>query len=99
MLTESMEKSTSAVTLRSAKMPTIDLSQLPQPTIIEELDFEEILIEVKAVMVAAYPADQQAAVIAALALESEPLNISPRRWHIARCCCASVSTKGRPPAC
>ncbi|GKN92800.1 hypothetical protein MS5797_22390 [Klebsiella pneumoniae] len=39
-------------------MPTIDLSQLPQPTIIEELDFEEILIEVKAVMVAAYPADQ-----------------------------------------
>ena len=40
-------------------MPTIDLSQLPQPTIIEELDFEEILIEVKA----------------ALALESEPLNI------------------------
>ncbi|VVL09497.1 Uncharacterized homolog of phage Mu protein gp47 [Klebsiella pneumoniae] len=55
-------------------MPTIDLSQLPQPTIIEELDFEEILIEVKAVMVAAYPADQQAAVIAALSLESEPLN-------------------------
>ncbi|MCC4963503.1 baseplate J/gp47 family protein [Klebsiella pneumoniae] len=56
-------------------MPTIDLSQLPQPTIIEELDFEEILIEVKAVMVAAYPADRQAAVIAALALESEPLNV------------------------
>lgn len=56
-------------------MPTIDLSQLPQPTIIEELDFEEILIEVKAVMVAAYPADQQAAVIAALTLESEPLNV------------------------
>ncbi|MEG9023977.1 baseplate assembly protein, partial [Klebsiella pneumoniae] len=56
-------------------MPTIDLSQLPQPTIIEELDFEEILIEVKAVMVAAYPVDQQTAVIAALALESEPLNV------------------------
>ncbi len=56
-------------------MPTIDLSQLPQPTIIEELDFEEILIEVKAVIVAAYPADQQAAVIAALELESEPLNV------------------------
>ncbi|MEX9823285.1 baseplate assembly protein [Raoultella planticola] len=56
-------------------MSTIDLSQLPQPTIIEELDFEEILIEVKAVMVAAYPVDQQTAVIAALALESEPLNI------------------------
>ncbi|MCE0000859.1 baseplate J/gp47 family protein [Klebsiella quasipneumoniae subsp. similipneumoniae] len=56
-------------------MPTIDLSQLPQPTIIEELDFEEILIEVKAVMLAAYPADKQAAVVAALALESEPLNV------------------------
>ncbi|HFT3635971.1 TPA: baseplate J/gp47 family protein [Klebsiella pneumoniae] len=56
-------------------MPTIDLSQLPQPTIIEELDFEEILIDVKAVMVAAYPVDQQTAVIAALALESEPLNV------------------------
>lgn len=56
-------------------MPTIDLSQLPQPTIIEELDFEEILIDVKAVMVAAYPADQQTSVIAALALESEPLNV------------------------
>lgn len=56
-------------------MPTIDLSQLPQPTIIEELDFETTLIEVKAVMVAAYPTDQQVAVIAALALESEPLNV------------------------
>lgn len=56
-------------------MPTIDISQLPQPTIIEELDFEEILIEVKAVMVASYPVDQQTAVIAALALESEPLNV------------------------
>lgn len=56
-------------------MPTIDLSQLPKPTIIEELDFEIILAEVKAVMVAAFPADQQAAVAAALGLESEPLNI------------------------
>ncbi|HFT4484364.1 baseplate J/gp47 family protein [Klebsiella pneumoniae] len=56
-------------------MPTIDLSQLPSPTIIEELDFETILAEVKAVMVAAFPADQQSAVAAALALESEPLTI------------------------
>jgi phage-related baseplate assembly protein len=47
-------------------MPTIDLSQLPSPTIIEELDFETILVEVKAVMVAAFPADQQSAVAAAL---------------------------------
>ncbi|WP_115667054.1 baseplate J/gp47 family protein [Klebsiella pneumoniae] len=56
-------------------MPTIDLSQLPSPTIIEELDFETILAEVKVVMVAAFPADQQSAIAAALALESEPLTI------------------------
>ncbi|MBZ7408211.1 baseplate assembly protein [Klebsiella grimontii] len=56
-------------------MPTIDLSQLPSPTIIEELDFETILAEVKAVMVAAFPDDQQSAVAAAMTLESEPLNI------------------------
>ncbi|HDZ2273396.1 TPA: baseplate assembly protein [Klebsiella pneumoniae] len=56
-------------------MPTIDLSQLPSPTIIEELDFETILADVKAVMVAAFPEDQQAAVAAALTLESEPLTI------------------------
>ncbi|HDT6048297.1 baseplate assembly protein [Klebsiella michiganensis] len=56
-------------------MPTIDLSQLPSPTIIEELDFETILIEVKAAMVAAFPEDQQTAVAAAIELESEPLNI------------------------
>ena len=56
-------------------MPTIDLSQLPKPTIIEELDFEIILAEVKAVMVAAFPDDQQSAVAAAMTLESEPLNI------------------------
>ncbi|AYO37725.1 baseplate J/gp47 family protein [Serratia sp. P2ACOL2] len=56
-------------------MPTIDLSQLPSPQIIEELDFETILIDVKAVMVAAFPAEQQASVIAVLSLESEPLNV------------------------
>ena len=56
-------------------MPTIDLSQLPSPTIIEELDFETILIEVKAAMVAAFPEDMQSAVAAAMELESEPLSI------------------------
>ncbi|HDY3604564.1 TPA: baseplate J/gp47 family protein [Klebsiella michiganensis] len=56
-------------------MPTIDLSQLPVPTIIEALDFETILTDVKAVMVAAFPEDQQASVAAALTLESEPLTI------------------------
>ncbi|MDU4436026.1 MAG: baseplate assembly protein, partial [Pluralibacter gergoviae] len=38
-------------------MPTIDLSQLPQPTIIEELDYETILADAQAVMVAAFPED------------------------------------------
>lgn len=56
-------------------MPTIDLSQLPSPTIIEALDFETILADVKAVMVAAFPDDQQSAVAAAMTLESEPLTI------------------------
>lgn len=56
-------------------MPTIDLSQLPSPKIIEPLDFETILVDVKAVMIAAFPADQQASVAAALSLESEPLNV------------------------
>lgn len=56
-------------------MPTIDLSQLPSPQIIEPLDFETILVDVKAVMIAAFPPDQQASVAAALSLESEPLNV------------------------
>lgn len=56
-------------------MATVDLSQLPQPKIIEELDFEVILSEVKAVMLAAFPQEQQASVGAALELESEPLNV------------------------
>ncbi len=56
-------------------MATVDLSQLPQPQIIEVLDFEVILSEVKAVMLAAFPQEQQASVAAALELESEPLNV------------------------
>lgn len=56
-------------------MATVDLSQLPKPQIIKVLDFEEILTEVKADMVAAFPPEKQAAVAAALELESEPLNI------------------------
>ncbi|MEI7063998.1 baseplate J/gp47 family protein [Dickeya chrysanthemi] len=56
-------------------MATVDLSQLPQPQIIEVLDFEVILQEVKAVMITAFPGAQQASVTAALALESEPLTV------------------------
>ncbi|WBF43769.1 baseplate assembly protein [Serratia rubidaea] len=56
-------------------MPTIDLSQLPTPEIIEEPDFESILSDNKAIMIAAFPADQREAVAAALQLESEPLTV------------------------
>ncbi|MDX7752438.1 baseplate J/gp47 family protein [Aeromonas caviae] len=54
-------------------MSTITLSQLPQPDVIELLDFETILAERKAYFVSLYPADQQASVEATLALESEPI--------------------------
>ncbi|HCM7226988.1 TPA: baseplate J/gp47 family protein [Klebsiella aerogenes] len=56
-------------------MATVDLSQLPQPQIIEVLDFESILRDVKSDMIAAFPEEQQASVAAALELESEPLNV------------------------
>ncbi|HEJ0332303.1 TPA: baseplate J/gp47 family protein [Klebsiella aerogenes] len=56
-------------------MATVDLSQLPQPQIIEVLDFESILRDVKSDMIAAFPDEQQASVAAALELESEPLNV------------------------
>lgn len=56
-------------------MATVDLSQLPQPQIIEVLDFESILRDVKSDMLAAFPEEQQASVAAALELESEPLNV------------------------
>lgn len=62
-------------------MANVDLSQLPKPQIIKVLDFEEILIEVKAGMIAAFPSEQQAAVAAALELESEPLNAIARYSH------------------
>ncbi|GJA75411.1 baseplate J/gp47 family protein [Aeromonas caviae] len=54
-------------------MKIIDLSQLPQPDVIELLDFETILAERKAYFVSLYPADQQAAIAATLALDSEPI--------------------------
>lgn len=54
-------------------MSTIDLSLLPPPSIVESLDFEVILTERKAAMIAIFPADQRDAIAATLALESEPL--------------------------
>ncbi|MGL5815340.1 MAG: baseplate J/gp47 family protein [Aeromonas sp.] len=54
-------------------MSTITLSQLPQPDVIELLDYEAILAERKAYLISLYPADQQATIAATLALESEPI--------------------------
>lgn len=53
----------------------IDLSRLSSPDIVETIDYETLLAERKAKLVSLYPADQQAGVAAALALESEPMNI------------------------
>jgi phage-related baseplate assembly protein len=53
----------------------IDLSRLSSPDIVETIDYETLLAERKASLVALYPADKQAEVAAALALESEPMNI------------------------
>jgi len=52
---------------------TITLSQLPQPDVVELLDFETILAERQAYLISLYPADQQQAITATLALESEPI--------------------------
>ncbi|WP_417329567.1 baseplate assembly protein [Halomonas cupida] len=51
----------------------IDLSRLPAPDIVETLDFETILTERKAALIALYPIDEQDTVAAVLELESEPL--------------------------
>jgi phage-related baseplate assembly protein len=54
-------------------MPTIDLSQLPAPEIVEELDYETLLAERKATLISLYPEEQRAAIARTLSLESEPL--------------------------
>lgn len=54
-------------------MPIIDLSQLPAPDVVEELNYESILDERKATLISLFPADEQAAIARTLALESEPL--------------------------
>lgn len=51
----------------------IDLSQLPDPAVVEALDFETLLTQRKARLIALYPAAEQAAIAARLELESEPL--------------------------
>ncbi|MDS7718229.1 baseplate assembly protein [Pantoea ananatis] len=54
-------------------MPTIDLSQLPAPNVVETLDYETLLAERKATLISLYPADEQASIARVLALESDPL--------------------------
>ncbi|ENV0685366.1 baseplate assembly protein [Salmonella enterica] len=54
-------------------MATVDLSQLPVPDVVEELDYETILAERIATLISLYPEDQQEAVARTLALESEPI--------------------------
>ncbi|SFU19296.1 Phage-related baseplate assembly protein [Kosakonia arachidis] len=54
-------------------MPIIDLSQLPAPNVVEELDYESLLTERKATLISLFPADEQEAIARTLALESEPL--------------------------
>src|SRR5690242_16495595 len=51
----------------------IDLSQLPAPQIVEQIDYEQILAERKAYAISLWPADEQAEIAARLNMESEPL--------------------------
>ncbi len=51
----------------------IDLAQLPAPDVVEQINYEAILAERKALAISLWPAEQQAEVAATLALESEPL--------------------------
>ncbi|MDD9341751.1 MAG: baseplate assembly protein [Providencia heimbachae] len=54
-------------------MPTIDLSQLPPPDVVESLEFQLIFSERKKALIDAMPAEQREAIARTLELESEPL--------------------------
>lgn len=51
----------------------IDLSLLPAPQIVEQIDYEQILAERKAYAISLWPAEEQAEIAARLDMESEPL--------------------------
>lgn len=51
----------------------IDLAALPDPEVVELLDFEQILTERKTYAISLWPADEQAEIAARLSLESDPL--------------------------
>lgn len=54
-------------------MATIDLSLLPAPNVVEELDFETIYQQRKNTLLSLYPESERDAVARTLQLESEPL--------------------------
>lgn len=54
-------------------MAIVDLSLLAAPDVVDELDYETILAERKAMLVSLYPEEQQQAVARTLTLESEPV--------------------------
>ncbi|MDE1910735.1 MAG: baseplate J/gp47 family protein [Pseudomonas sp.] len=51
----------------------IDLSQLPAPQIVEQIDYELILAERKAYAISLWPIEEQPEIAARLEMESEPL--------------------------
>lgn len=51
----------------------IDLSQLPAPQVVEQIDYEQILAERKAYAISLWPVEERAEIAARLNLESEPL--------------------------
>lgn len=51
----------------------IDLSLLPAPQVVEQIDYEQILAERKAYAVSLWPIEEQAKIAARLEMESEPL--------------------------
>lgn len=51
----------------------IDLSQLPEPSVVETLEYESILAERKAYLISLWPADEQDDIARRVELDSEPL--------------------------
>lgn len=51
----------------------IDLSQLPAPEVVEQIDYKQILAERKTYAISLWPVGEQAEIAARLELESEPL--------------------------
>lgn len=52
----------------------IDLAALPDPQVVEQLDYEQILTERKAYTVSLWPVAEQAEIATRLALESDPIS-------------------------